>query len=81
MILSFIAQNRIHFKIRKKTVFPGFLLLATRNPGFKILPRIGNTICNSCAVLCFPYHYLQIFSTGYFYMYSSIGCFLMYNEV
>jgi len=24
MILSFIVQNRIHFKTRKKRVFPGF---------------------------------------------------------
>jgi len=43
MILSFIGQNRIHFKTRKKTGVPGFLFSATRNPGFKILPRIGNT--------------------------------------
>jgi len=45
MILSFIAQNRIHFKTRKYPGFPGFLFSATRNPGFKILPRIGNTAC------------------------------------
>ena len=37
MILSFIAQNRIHFKTRKK---PGFLFSATRNPGFKICPEL-----------------------------------------
>jgi len=43
MILSFIAQNRIHFTTRKKTGFPGFLFSATRNPDFKTLPRIGNT--------------------------------------
>jgi len=47
MILSFIAQNRIHFKIRKKTGFPGFLFSATRNPGFKILPRMGNIIVST----------------------------------
>jgi len=39
----FIAQNRIHFKTRKKTGFSGFLFSAIRNPGFKILPRIRNT--------------------------------------
>jgi len=27
----------------EKNGFPGFLFSATRNPGFKILPRIGNT--------------------------------------
>jgi len=43
MILSFIAQNRIHFKNRINLGFPGFLFSATRNPGFKILPRNGNT--------------------------------------
>jgi len=43
VIFSFIAQNRIHFKTRKKLGFPGFLLSATRNPSFKILPWIGNT--------------------------------------
>jgi len=40
---GFIAENRIQFKTRKKTGFPGFLFSATRKPGFKILPRIGNT--------------------------------------
>jgi len=43
MILSFISQNRIHFKTRKNPRFPGFLFSATQNPGFKILSRIGNT--------------------------------------
>ena len=43
MILIFIAQNLIHFKTQKTPGFPGFLFSATRNPGFKILPRIGNT--------------------------------------
>jgi len=43
MIFCLIAQNRIHFKTQKKTSFPGFLFSATRNPGFKILTRIGKT--------------------------------------
>jgi len=43
MILSFISQKRILFKTRKSPGFPGFPFSATRNPGFKILPRIGNT--------------------------------------
>jgi len=36
IILSFIAQNRIHFKIRKNLGFPGFLFSSTRNPDFQI---------------------------------------------
>jgi len=42
MIFSFIAQNCIRFKTRKNSGFPGFLFSATRNLGFKILPRVGN---------------------------------------
>ena len=43
----FIAQKRIHFKTQKNPSFPGFVFSATRNPGFKILPRIGNTTDNA----------------------------------
>ena len=43
MILSFYHSKSHPFQNPKKTDFPGFLFSATRNPGFKILPRIGNT--------------------------------------
>ena len=43
MILSVYRSKSHSFQNPKKTGFPGFLLSATRNPGFKILPRIGNT--------------------------------------
>jgi len=41
-ILSFYCSESHSFQNRK-TVFLGLLFSATRNPGFKILPRIGNT--------------------------------------
>jgi len=51
MIFSLIAQNRIHFKTRKNPSFSGFLSSATGNPGFKILPWIGNTNNHKKAVI------------------------------
>jgi len=46
MILSFYRSKSHSFQDPKKTGFPWFLFSATRNPGFKILPRIGNTACS-----------------------------------
>jgi len=43
MILCFYRSKSRSLQNPKKTGFPGFLFSATRNPGFKILPRIGNT--------------------------------------
>jgi len=43
MILSFYRSKSHSFQHPKKTGFPGFLFSATQNPGFKILPRVGNT--------------------------------------
>ena len=54
MMLSFIPQNRIHFKTRKKR----FSFPATRNPGFKTFPRIGNT-----ALTRVPSHWLWLESS------------------
>ena len=42
-ILSFYCSKSHSFQNRKNPGFPGFFFSATRNPGFKILPRIGNT--------------------------------------
>jgi len=56
----FIAQNRIHIKTRKNPGFPGFLFSATRNPGFKIVPRIGNTNCDPQAIQ--EYKYSDLYS-------------------
>jgi len=47
MILSFIAQNRIHFKTRKKRVFQGIFSQLPETRVFLILPRIGSTIVKS----------------------------------
>jgi len=43
VILSFYRSKSHSFQNPKKAGFPRFLFSATRNPGFKILPRIGNT--------------------------------------
>ena len=43
MILSFYRSKSHSFQNPIKTGFPGFLFLATRNPGLKILPQLGNT--------------------------------------
>jgi len=43
MILSFYRSKSHSFQNPKKTCFSGFLFSVTRNAGFKILPRIGNT--------------------------------------
>jgi len=43
MILSFYRSKLHSISKPDKTGFPGFLFSATRNPSFKILPRIGNT--------------------------------------
>jgi len=43
MILSFYRSKSHSFQNPKKTGVPGFLFSATRNPGFRIFPRIGNT--------------------------------------
>jgi len=48
---GFITQKRIHFKTWKNPGFPGFLFSENRNPGFKILPRIGNTNINAIFTL------------------------------
>jgi len=45
MTLRFYRSKSHSFQNPKKTGFPGFLFSATRNPSFKILPRIGNTSC------------------------------------
>ena len=42
----FISQNRIHFKTQKNG-FSRFFFSVTRNPGFLILPRNGNTTCDA----------------------------------
>ena len=52
MILCFYRSKSRSLQNPKKTGFPGFLFSAARNPGFKILPRIGNTICNHRFWLC-----------------------------
>jgi len=43
MILTFYRSKSHSFQNPKKTGFPGFFFSVTRNPGFKILLRIGNT--------------------------------------
>jgi len=43
MILRFYRSKPHSFQNPKKTDFPGFPFSTTRNRGFKILPRIGNT--------------------------------------
>ena len=40
----FYAKSLFH-QNPKNPSFPGVFLSSTRNPGFKILPRIGNTTC------------------------------------
>jgi len=47
MILSFYRSKSHSFQNPKKTGFSGFPFSATRNPGFKILPRIENTSTES----------------------------------
>jgi len=40
MILNFIAQNRIHFKTRKKRVFPGFFSQLPETRVLKFCPEL-----------------------------------------
>jgi len=45
MIFCIIAQNRIHFKTRKKRVFPGFFLSYPK-PGFlNFAPNWKHYVC------------------------------------
>jgi len=44
MILSFYRSKSHSFQNPKKSRFSRVFFSVTRNPGFKILPRIGNTI-------------------------------------
>ena len=45
----YCAKSLFH-QNRKNPSFPGVFLSGTRNPGFKILPRIGNTTPNAAKV-------------------------------
>jgi len=44
MILSFIDQNRIHFKTRKKRVFPSFLSQLPKTRVLKFCPELETLV-------------------------------------
>jgi len=53
MILSFIGQNRIHFKIRKKRVFPGFFSQLPETRVLKFCSELETLIVSvSCDYRC-----------------------------
>jgi len=54
MILRFYRSKPHSFQNPKKTDFPGFPFSTTRNRGFKILPRIGNTNYDADATMAVP---------------------------